>query len=250
MTLDEINARLAAISRPTFEAFADALRPDRVRALRLRQNEWDLAHPELAAEHAALMRETDAIQRMESEKALALAEKGRAKANLRAMAGDRVGDALATSTETPALLSARAWWPSTSWCLALIGDLGVGKSVGAGWIALQALEAGKTARWLDARDAAVSPIFGTEGSTRAHRAREVDLLVIDDLGAGAPSEAWKAWVEAILGYRHAREFRTVVTSNANAEKFKALVGERMVDRIREGGVVKDFGGASLRKRTA
>jgi hypothetical protein len=248
MTTEEISSRIAAIGRPALTSLRQVLDKNQVARIRHAQNEWDLAHPELAAEHAQLMRDLGAIEDAAQAVATAKAEAGRSKANLRRIAGDRVADALDAPEALPPLLSAKEWWATESWCLALIGDLGVGKSVGAGFCAREALAAGKHVIWIDARESALSPIFGLEGSQRARAAREAYLLVVDDFGAEGGTAAWLAWLDSVLSVRHARNRRTVITSNASTLKFRELVGPRMADRIREGGVVRDFGGESLRKR--
>lgn len=247
MTQEEINSRLEAIGRPAL-ALADVLVRSRVAAVRADQAEWDSAHPALAAERTLLLRMGEVLDAAAYQAQTAAAEDRRCAGVLRRIAGDRVADALAKAEPLPPLLSAQEWWRTESWCLALIGDLGVGKSVGAGWCALEAVKAPSRVVWVDARVSALSPLFGVQAGNQAASAREAKLLVLDDFGAEGATQAWSSWIESVLSYRHARNARTVITSNAGTEKFRVTIGARMADRIREGGVVRDFGGASLRKR--
>lgn len=244
----QLEARLVEIARPTLARYTDALVRSLVAEVRERQRVWDLEHPELAEERLRALAELAVLTQETERQRQTGAAMARSRGDLRKMAGDRVVEALGAPEALPPLLSAQEWWLQDSWCLALIGDLGVGKSVGAGWCALEVLKAGERVVWLDAREGQTSPVFGKDGATRAHHAREAKLLVVDDLGAGAASAAWVGWLDSVLSYRHARSCRTIITSNASTEKFRTLVEARLADRIREGGVVRDFGGESLRKR--
>lgn len=256
----EINARLAAMKRPDLGNISEFLDADslgvmgpRLSVVRREQNLWDLANPGLAAEHRALVLEAKGLEADNEARARARAEKDRARAQLLEWAGARVVEALESPTEEEPLKVAREWWASDSWCLAFIGNVGTGKSVGAGWCALQSLERGCWTRWVDAREAGTSDIHGEKGRWRAARLAAVPLLVVDDLGSKTVKgvEHWLAWLDGVLTMRHARHSdedprRTIITSNDTPEKFKALVGDRMLDRMREGGVLHAFGGKSLR----
>lgn len=257
----EINARLAQMKRPDLGNISEFLDADslkamgpRLSAVRREQNLWDLANPGLAAEHRALVLEAKGLEEDNQARERAKAEKDRARAKLLEWAGARVIEALDAPNEEEPLKVAREWWASDSWCLAFIGNVGTGKSVGAGWCALRALECGTWARWLDAREAGTADIHGEKGRWRAARLSAVPLLVVDDLGAKTVKgvEHWLQWLDGVLTMRHARHDpkrdprRTIITSNDTLERFKALVGDRLVDRIREGGVVHAFGGKSLR----
>ena len=77
---------------------------------------------------------------------------------------------------------------------------------------------------------------------------EADLLVVDEVGKGHESH-WE-WVifNHIINERYAAKLPTVLVSNLGAGAFKALVGEGVVARYREGGRVVEFPGPSRRGR--
>jgi hypothetical protein len=256
LTLAQIEHALSQLGRPSMGD--ENIRVTNFAALstlRRRQNEWDLAHPDKAAEHRRLLVEAEGINAANEEAQRLLAEKGRIRQWLVEKAGERVAKGLDAPDEREPLKQARAWWATDSWCLAFIGNTGTGKSTGAGWCARESLQAGRWTVWLDARESGTAEVFGEKGRARADRAARAALLVVDDLGAKTTKgvEHWLAWLDGVLTMRHARHDpgvdprRTIITSNDTPEKFKALVGDRMLDRMREGGVLHAFGGASLRR---
>ncbi|MBI2874300.1 MAG: ATP-binding protein [Firmicutes bacterium] len=77
---------------------------------------------------------------------------------------------------------------------------------------------------------------GESPFTESHllsRAREVSVLLLDDLGA----ERYSGWVGEklfqIINYRYLHEKPTVITSNYDLEQLEEVVGERIVSRIVE-----------------
>ncbi len=255
LTLAQIEHALSQLGRPSMgDENISVTNFAALSALRQRQNEWDLAHPDKAAEHRRLLVEGDSLRAANEEAQRLLAEKGRVRQGLVEKAGERVAKGLDAPDEREPLKQAREWWASGSWCLAFIGNTGTGKSTGAAWCARESLTKGCWTVWLDARESGTAEVFGEKGRARADRAARAALLVVDDLGAKTTKgvEHWLAWLDGVLTMRHARHDpdsdprRTIITSNDTLERFKALVGDRLVDRIREGGVVHAFGGKSLR----
>lgn len=259
LTLPQIEHALKQLGRPSMgDENIRVTNLAALSALRHRQNLWDLDNPDKSAEHRRLLVEAANIRAAADEAERLKGEQLRIRQWLVQKAGERVAKALDAPDDREPLKVAREWWASDSWCLAFVGNTGTGKSTGAGWCAREALTVGRWVHWLDAREAGTAEVFGEKGRARADRAARAALLVVDDLGAKKTKgvEHWLAWLDGVLTMRHARHDakadprRTIITSNDSAEVFKELLGARMVDRIREGGVVHAFGGASLRKRGA
>lgn len=249
MTLEEATAKLEALGRPVAADIAIVADRHAFTALRAKQAKWDADHPELAKERARLLPLVMALREQREAENTAKAEAERILAELRGMAGERVAEAIANPGPFEPFGVACDWLAADSWVLCLIGEVGVGKSVGAGLCAFRMLEAHRSAVWLDAREAGEAEIWGDAGQARSRKAQTADLLVIDDLGtkSAKASELWAGWVDRVLAVRHAWKRRTVVTSNADEAGFRKLLGARMWDRIREGGQVHDFAGESLRR---
>lgn len=88
--------------------------------------------------------------------------------------------------------------------------------------------------------------------TDAHEALiSPDLLIIDEVGATKPTEFEQATIFNIINGRYEQCRPTIVISNLMPEELPAAIGERCVDRLREGGgkaLVFDW--ASARKGNA
>lgn len=155
---------------------------------------------------------------------------------LKDLVGSRAAETLQSIKPTRMLAAAQAWDTSPSWCLLLYGGVGCGKSVAAAWLAQRALMMLASVAWLRAPQAALMGLYDAEARARARQARNAALLVVDDLGAEFSSEAWRGWLEDILSARHTNGDRTVLTTNLDPAAFRARVGARLGDRIREGTV--------------
>lgn len=75
-------------------------------------------------------------------------------------------------------------------------------------------------------------------------------LVIDDLGAEYLDEkgAYLSLLDEVVNERYAERLPTVLTTNLQADAFKARYGERIRDRIREAGRFVSLGETSMRGR--
>lgn len=62
-----------------------------------------------------------------------------------------------------------------------------------------------------------------------------DLLIIDEVGATKPTEFEQATLFAVINGRYEEMRPTVVISNLDPHELPAALGERCVDRLREGG---------------
>jgi DNA replication protein DnaC len=149
-----------------------------------------------------------------------------------------------TADETkPCIRAVAEWQRSESHCLLVLsGQKGAGKTVAAAWWAL---------RQTGAVEFVTAEKFVTSSSFDGARDRWVNAaaLVLDDLGVeyqdvkGASASALDALVNEF--YSHGRPL--VMTTNLGRDEFKARVGERIADRIRECSGWREFANApSLR----
>lgn len=156
-----------------------------------------------------------------------------------------------TSTErVDDWLTASALRPEDLWLLTLAGPVGVGKTVAAGhWLAQLNAEIPRdrtAARvgWITSPQLAVTDIYG-EDFGKLQRAR---TLVIDDLGAefAGRSGAFFSKIDALINERYSHERLTLITTNLNAADFKERMPDRVVSRMRDGGMWAEFPGESMR----
>lgn len=66
---------------------------------------------------------------------------------------------------------------------------------------------------------------------------EVDLLIIEEVGTTTGSDDEKARVFAVLNARYENFLPTVIVTNLGKDALAAELGERVLDRLREGGGV-------------
>lgn len=76
---------------------------------------------------------------------------------------------------------------------------------------------------------------------------EPSLLIIDEVGATKPTEFELATLFAVINGRYEEQLPTIVISNIDAKELGAVLGDRSVDRLREGrGIGLVFEGVSAR----
>jgi DNA replication protein DnaC len=126
-------------------------------------------------------------------------------------------------------------------CMLLLGSLGTGKTHLAIAIANRLIH-----------KKGISAIYRTVGGVLAeirssYDARDVTeeevmrsliapkLLILDEAGATKPSEFELATLFRIINGRYEQLLPTIVISNLPADELSAALGERCVDRLREGG---------------
>lgn len=63
--------------------------------------------------------------------------------------------------------------------------------------------------------------------------REVELLILDDMGAEKTSEWTKEILFNIIDYRYNEQLPLIVTTNCVPEELKGKIGDRNFDRLRE-----------------
>jgi hypothetical protein len=76
----------------------------------------------------------------------------------------------------------------------------------------------------------------------------VDLLVVDEVGVQFGSESEKTQLTELFDLRYRQLKPTVVISNLNKPDLEQVLGERVLDRLRERGCVVVFDWASWRSR--
>lgn len=137
---------------------------------------------------------------------------------------------------TDAVSAVQDFLGSQDWCLVLAGPAGTGKTVGAGSALLS-----HTGLWLNAR--ALCNVETEVGPYEAAR-----LLILDDVGteyAGANGYS-VARVTSLIEARYEADARTIVTTNLSPKAFADRYGDRVADRLRDGGRIVACAGASLR----
>lgn len=73
-----------------------------------------------------------------------------------------------------------------------------------------------------------------------------DLLILDEIGVQTGSEHEKMLLFEVINERYQRKRSTVLISNLNRDELTAYLGERIMDRFREGGGIVAFDWASYR----
>ena len=80
------------------------------------------------------------------------------------------------------------------------------------------------------------------------RTQDAPFAVIDDIGVRSSSEAFRAYVHAVVNYRVTNGSPTVYTSNLPIEDMEKVFDARLYDRIRDQCGVIHFDGKSRRGR--
>lgn len=218
------------------------------------QADWEAAEARHVAELEA---EAKALTRAEVlAKAKALRETG-----IPAKDQDRVSSGSIEQTPATDALATGAV------LVCLSGNPGCGKTTAAAawiWQYLQRPESWKPDRRFHgtpgALPAAPLPIFlkaARLSRWERYDAKEMDRLltasrlVIDDLGVEFQDAKgnFMAILDEVIDVRYDESRPTVITTNLDADGFKARYGERIADRIRESGRFVSLGNPSLRKRS-
>lgn len=136
--------------------------------------------------------------------------------------------------------------------LVLSGPRGVGKTFAAAWWVAQAHTAppvldAQPPRFIDAPSLSRWPRYDDAKMRVLELAR---ALVLDDLGLDYDDKAGAqvSLVDGLVNARYGATLPTVITTNMQADAFKARYGERVADRIREVGRFMSLTGESLRQR--
>lgn len=140
-------------------------------------------------------------------------------------------------------------------CLLMLGKPGTGKTHLAAAIAnhlMKTTEATAVYRTVGGILQHIKGSYDKEAGYTEKQAFDVyskaHLLVIDEVGATKPTEFELATLFAIINARYEEMMPTVIISNLPAKELPAAMGERCVDRLREGGgIAISFDWASARK---
>lgn len=131
--------------------------------------------------------------------------------------------------------------------LVLLGELGSGKS----HLAVAALRSFKSGSFLKQSEllrrlrqtyrdkAAIDPV---------DEAQSVSCFVLDEVGLSPGGRDELPLLHDVLDYRHGNQKPTILTGNLKFEELRAIIGDRMDDRLRESAfAVLNFGGNSHRR---
>lgn len=265
MTRQEILDRITAINRPSpFIGNRDERRTSMLsgaevlHAIQGSMRElkaWDVAHPELAQEHHLLVDELERVERAEraTERGLQLASRA-VHVLERSGAGERSLKAAASPQQTHAIEAATLWMAEAPprWALMLRGDVGTGKTVAACWALRRAALQGESVAFRKSGE--VTRLSGfAAGADELRMLKTVGLLVLDDVGAESLNEWGRALLVELLDARYEANARTVLTANppweapSDKPSLVGRLGQRIVDRLRQGGRVVELTGKSMRR---
>lgn len=130
---------------------------------------------------------------------------------------------------------ARGWAERPAGWLVLLGANGCGKTHLAAAIAAYRLESGDGVAFTTAPDLLdeLRATFAPDSSERFDqlfgRLRDVELLVLDDLGAHQSSGWAQEKLYQLLNYRHLGRLPTVVTSDLELNKLESRIASRLSD---------------------
>ena len=236
----EIDAEMVALGRPAL-SLRQALSPTLLAAHRAAVEAWEYANPEAAVRWLELRQHAAAEEaRLYSERYGPDAFQ-REQMRVAGFEPALVDVAMRELRDSACFLATRDWFrDGTQWSLVLAGPPGCGKSQAATWAAHQLLTRNFAPRLARCPKVSELPLYGGEAEEYRWRCATAGVLVLDDLGEGEQRNekrsAWRAWVDDVLTQRHAGRKKTIITTNRSAEELRLWLGERLVDRLREGAV--------------
>jgi DNA replication protein DnaC len=259
---NELAALGVRLEGPSGNAF-DRVREIGIEVL-MRNEGWDRA---TALRHLADAQKPAAV---ESPEARATRARERERDRLRAwLAASKipvrpeiVEDVIAgTCLRTPATRAVTQWFTDpTRRVIALLGPMGIGKTVAAALVGVAFARRGKVVRYM--REPML--VRWASSSTLTHEQRmeemlDADLVIVDELGMSLSSQGEKARdaIFTLLDHRIAGERRTILIGNLMApdkdgtQRGSSRVladkyGARLVDRLNEVGRIAELAGESMR----
>lgn len=168
--------------------------------------------------------------------------------------------AIRNEKPTDCLKAAQDWWPTDKRVfpvLAMVGDVGQGKTVAAAWCVVEwarrypwnSLPTGSNEKpmvWLDGPRLRELAAFGEEAADLLASAATAELTVVDDAGRDGSPRAIEALSDVLL--ERIDNFRaTILTSNLKGEAFRARYGTALADRLRSSAAVPKLTGSSMRR---
>lgn len=141
----------------------------------------------------------------------------------------------------PATEAVRTWMGSKKTFLLLVGSTGTGKSVATteaiavrGGLFVRAVEMARLSSFDPTDKARLADI---------HNAR---CLVLDDLGTELAHDGWRPMFDELVDIRAGAYAPTILTSNLDNKTMRARYGDRVMDRIRDDGLIAFCGDKSRR----
>jgi len=140
-------------------------------------------------------------------------------------------------------------YPDRLWCLVLSGSPGTGKSTAAAWWLWSKTKGrcpgGDIRRWWSAAEIASLSMYGEALAPVIN----VAALVIDDPGTEYSDKtgALKSVFDRVIDGRSREERPTLITTNLSRGDFAARYGQRVIDRIEDGGCFLEHTGTNLRR---
>lgn len=145
-----------------------------------------------------------------------------------------------------AMVAVRGFVAGPMTLLVLSGGVGVRKTGSSCWALTQRpglfVKADELLRLAASKDG--------DDIAKYKRARCTQTLIVDDLGGEyVDDKGWAVRVlNSILDFRYENRLKTIITTNLDAQSFKATYQERIADRLRESGRFYLIGGTSVRRR--
>lgn len=129
--------------------------------------------------------------------------------------------------------------------LLLLGPIGRGKTFAALACARSVFVAGHSVRFVPVVE--MFDALRPDGGGSPEDYLTPDVLVLDDLGGEKPSEWTVERLYLVINRRWLDRKPVIVTTNLEPEALKEAVGERILDRIRDGATAVRLGGEQSRR---
>lgn len=124
-------------------------------------------------------------------------------------------------------------------CVLFTGGIGTGKTHLAVSVGMECVKAGKSVVFTTIYDAlsSVKATWGGNGSEAKviRLLAEADLLILDEIGVQHKSDSDMTIIASIMNKRYADGKPTLMISNLTSEEIVDVIGERVVDRMKEDG---------------